>query len=79
MTTSTVKIPRMKQPRKVMVSLSNLKRSAARVLPSGQTLVSTEMFYVQRTLGGSATEQQIDDSVAAVRKMPWASIVTGDE
>jgi K+/H+ antiporter YhaU regulatory subunit KhtT len=61
------------QIRNLPVSESNLKKSAARLL--GQKLVSTEVHYIQRTLGASATQQEIDATVVAVRKMPWASIV----
>jgi hypothetical protein len=55
------------------VSETNLRKAAARVL--GQSLVSTEVQYIQRTLGASATESELDASVLAVRKMPWASII----
>ena len=61
------------QNRALPVSESNLKKSAVRLL--GQKLVSTEVHYIQRTLGASATQQEIDATVVAVRKMPWASIV----
>ena len=61
------------QNRSLPVSESNLKKSAVRLL--GQKLVSTEVHYIQRTLGPSATQQEIDATVVAVRKMPWASIV----
>jgi K+/H+ antiporter YhaU regulatory subunit KhtT len=55
------------------VSEINLRKTAMRVL--GQRLVSTEIHYIQRTLGTSATQQEMDATVIAVRKMPWASIV----
>ena len=55
------------------VTENNLRKTAMRVL--GQTLVSTEVHYIQRTLGNSATQQEMDATVLAVRKMPWASIV----
>ena len=57
----------------VTVSETNLRKTAMRVL--GQRLVSTEIDYIQRTLGNSATQQEMDATVLAVRKMPWASIV----
>jgi hypothetical protein len=66
----------MKRPTAVAtiaVSELNLKKTALRLL--GQRLVSTEIAYVQRTLGATATQQQVDDTVLAVRKMPWAKIV----
>lgn len=61
---------------KMPVSDLTLRKSSLRLL--GQSLVSTEVQYVQRTLGNTATQQQIDDSVLAVRKLPWASIVEPD-
>ncbi len=62
--------------KKMPVSEGNLKKAAVRLL--GQRLVCTEVQYIQRTLGASATQQALDDSVLAVRKMPWASIVEPD-
>ena len=65
----------MKRAPKVslVVSETNLRKTAIRVL--GQKLVSVEVEYIQRTLGSSATQQEMDATVLAVRKMPWASIV----
>jgi hypothetical protein len=57
----------------VMVSESNLRKSAIKVL--GHKLVSTEVHYLQRTLGTKTTQDEMDRSVLAVRRMPWASIV----
>jgi hypothetical protein len=54
------------------VSDLNLKKTAIRLL--GQTLVSPEMQYIQRQLGATATQKQLDDNVLAVRKMPWAEL-----
>ncbi|HEX9406454.1 MAG TPA: hypothetical protein VF975_04005 [Thermoanaerobaculia bacterium] len=51
----------------------NLKKTALRIL--GQRLVSPEVAYIQRTLGATATQKELDASVTAVRKMPWAKIV----
>lgn len=62
--------------RSLPVSETNLKKAAIRLL--GQKLVSTEVHYIQRTLGASATQQVLDDTVLAVRRMPWASIVEPD-
>jgi hypothetical protein len=59
--------------RKLPVSEINLRKTAVRLL--GQRLVSPEVEYVQRVLGVSATQQQLDDTVLAVRKMPWAKLV----
>ncbi|HWW62929.1 MAG TPA: hypothetical protein VN181_16260 [Thermoanaerobaculia bacterium] len=58
------------------VTESNLKKTAARLLPT--KLVSTEIQYLQRTLGSSATQQELDEKVLAVRSMPWSSIVVPD-
>ncbi len=58
---------------KVPVSDANLRKAAARLLPS--MLVSTEMEYVQRELGATATQEDLDAKVLAVRKLPWSSIV----
>ncbi|HEY3052815.1 MAG TPA: hypothetical protein VGK04_05435 [Thermoanaerobaculia bacterium] len=58
------------------VSETNLRKAALRLL--GQKLVSTEVQYIQRTLGATATQQELDATVVAVRKMPWASIVIGE-
>ena len=55
------------------VSETNLRKAATRVL--GHSLVSTEVQYIQRTLGAKATQQVLDATILAVRKMPWASIV----
>jgi hypothetical protein len=58
--------------RKMPVSDLNLKKAAIRLL--GQNLVSPEMQYIQRQLGATATQKQLDDNVLAVRKMPWAKL-----
>jgi len=59
--------------KKLPVSASNIAKAAARLL--SQRLVSTEIDYVQRTLGTSSTQQEIDATIVAVRKLPWSSIV----
>ena len=58
---------------KVAVSELNIRKAAVRLL--SQRLVSTEVSYIQRTLGTKATQAQLDDQVVAVRKLPWTSIV----
>ena len=65
----------MKKPivAKVTVSESNISKAAARLLSA--KLVSTEIAYVQRVLGNSATQADLDANVVAVRRLPWASIV----
>lgn len=64
---------RKKVEKRVAVSASTLRSSAKRLIAQG-TLVTQEVDYIQRSLGAFATQQQIDDSVIAVRKLPWASI-----
>ena len=67
----------MKQTeKKLPVTELNLRKTAMRVL--GQALVSPEVLYVQRVLGASATQRELDDNVLAVRKLPWATIAAGD-
>lgn len=58
---------------RMAVSESNLKKTATRLLSSA--LVSTEISYIQRVLGPTATQVELDDKVLAVRKMPWSSLV----
>ncbi len=62
--------PRIK---KLPVSATNISKAATRLLT--QRLVSTEVDYIQRTLGASSTEQEIDAAVLGVRQLPWSSIV----
>jgi len=57
---------------KVPVNDSNLKKAAIRLL--GQRLVSNESLYIRSKLAPSVTQQEMDDSVLAVRKLPWATI-----
>jgi hypothetical protein len=59
--------------KKLPVSALNISKAASRLLT--QRLVSTEVDYIQRTLGASSTEQEIDAAVLGVRKLPWSSIV----
>jgi hypothetical protein len=61
---------------KVPVSELNLRKAAARLLTT--KLVSPEIFYIQRELGSTATQEDLDAKVVAVRSMPWASIVVPD-
>ena len=64
------------EEKRVPVSEGNIKKAALRLLQ--HALVSTEIQYVQRVLGTSATQQAIDDNVIAVRKMVWSSIAPAD-
>ncbi len=65
---------RVNRPATLLVSQSNLHKTAIRVL-NGQPLVSTEVDYVMRSLGARATQQDLDAMVLRVRSMAWASIV----
>lgn len=65
--------PTTKKPGKLPVSERNILKASERLL--SQRLVSTEIDYIQRVLGNTATQQDVDDKVLAVRKMPWSSIV----
>jgi len=62
-----------KREPKITVSESNVGKAALRLL--SQRLVSTEVSYVQRVLGTTASQADIDAQVLAVRKLPWSSIV----
>jgi len=61
---------------KVPVSEANVGKAAMRLL--SQRLVSTEVSYVQRVLGLTASQADLDAQIMAVRKLPWASIVIPD-
>ena len=65
--------PRAKTQVKGLLARADNPKTALRVL--GQRLVSPEVAYIQRTLGPTATQLELDKSVAKVRKMPWASIM----
>ena len=58
---------------KLPVSEANVAKAAMRLL--SQRLVSTEVSYVQRVLGATASQADLDTQIIAVRKLPWASIV----
>jgi len=61
---------------KVPVNDTNLKKAAIRLL--GQRLVSNESLYIRSKLAPSVTQQEMDDNVLAVRKLPWATIAIVD-
>lgn len=67
--------PVRKAPR-VSVSELNIRKTAARLLTV--KLVSTEVFYVQRVLGSTATQAELDEKVLAVPRMPWSEISVPD-
>ena len=70
--TKKTKTPAAPKQKKMSVSASNIAKAAERLL--SQRLVSTEIDYIQRTLGASSTQQEIDATVLAVRQLPWSSI-----
>lgn len=74
--TATMKAPRPLRVSKISVSEANLRKAASRLL--GSKLVSTEIAYIQRELGTSATQEDLDRKIVAVRAMPWASIAIAD-
>jgi hypothetical protein len=61
---------------RIVVSQTTLTKAALRLL--NQRLVTPEIAYVQQQLGKTATQTAIDDSVLAVRKLPWTTIVVAD-
>ena len=68
------KVPGRETKSRISVSELNLRKAAVRLL-GGEQLVCTEVSYIQRSLGTTATQEEVDAKVVAVRKMPWASIV----
>jgi hypothetical protein len=67
---------RKEKPTKIAVSELNLRKAAARLLRS--KLVSTEIDYLRKELGASATQEEVDAKILAVRAMPWASIAPSE-
>ncbi|HEY0144211.1 MAG TPA: hypothetical protein VGF48_25215 [Thermoanaerobaculia bacterium] len=74
--TAAVKAVKKVKVARITVSELNLRKAASRLLSS--KLVSTEISYLQRSLGTSATQEDLDAKVIAVRSMPWSSIVVPD-
>jgi hypothetical protein len=64
-----------KTSKTVTVSERNLQSAALRLFPKHNKLVSPEVDYLRRVLGDRATQQQIDEKVLQVRKLPWSEIV----
>jgi hypothetical protein len=62
-------------PKMIAVSERNLQNAAVRLLPKHNRLVTPEVDYLRRVLGEKATQNDIDEKVLAVRKLPWAEIV----
>ena len=69
---SVKKPPTPSSPR-IAVTELNLRKAATRLL--GSKLVTPEVQYIQRVLGTTATQDELDAKVVAVRSMPWSSIV----
>ena len=67
------KTPRVSKS--VSVSERTLQSAAIRLFPKQNKLVSPEVDYLRRVLGDKATQQQIDEKVLLVRRLPWAEIV----
>lgn len=59
----------------VTVSERNLQSAAVRLLPKHNRLVSPEVEYIRRELGDRATQDDIDEKVQLVRRLPWQDIV----
>lgn len=70
MTTQTIA-----REKRVTVTERRLQTAAERLLPKTRKLVSTEVAYIQRVLGHSATQREIDEKVSSVRSLPWSSLV----
>jgi len=62
-------------PKMITVSERNLQNAAVRLLPKHNKLVTPEVDYLRRVLGEKATQNEIDEKVQLVRKLPWAEIV----
>ncbi len=62
-------------PKMITVSERNLQNAAIRLLPKHNKLVTPEVDYLRRVLGEKATQNEIDEKVQLVRKLPWAEIV----
>lgn len=67
---------RVKKAPKISVSELNVRKTAARLFVA--KLVSTEIAYIQRVLGNTATQDALDEKVLAVRRLPWSSIALPD-
>ena len=64
-----------RMPKMITVSERNLQNAAIRLLPKHNKLVSPEVDYLRRVLGDRATQNDIDEKILAVRKLPWSEIV----
>jgi hypothetical protein len=66
--------PLMRHPKPITVSERNLQSAAQRLFPKHNKLVSSEVDYLRRVLGDKATQNEIDEKVMLVRKLPWSEI-----
>lgn len=66
----------MKREAKVPVNETSITKAAVRLL--GQRLVTPESAYVRSKLSATATQTELDESILAVRKLPWAKIAKYD-
>lgn len=79
--TRTAKTTKSERPiikttqKRIVITERSLQRAAARLLPKTKKLVSTEIDYLQRTLGETATQNEIDENVVMVRRLPWSRLV----
>ena len=62
----------MKRVAKIAVTENNLMKAAIRLL--GQRRVSPEAAYVRSKLAPTVTQQELDETILAVRKLPWAKL-----
>jgi hypothetical protein len=72
MSDKATRVPKVKL---ITVSERNLQTAALRLFPKNNKLVTPEVDYLRRVLGDRATQNDIDEKVLAVRKLPWSEIV----
>lgn len=68
--------PKPQASRRISVTETNLRKTASRVLST--RLVSPEIEYLQRQMGSTATQEEMDAKVLAVRALPWSAIAPPD-
>lgn len=74
---TAAKTPSKRKPATIPVNERNLREAAKRLL-SNRQIVSTEIHYIQRTMGTRATRTEIDETVVATRGLSWAELVAGE-
>lgn len=60
--------------RKIAVTERNLQKAAERV-DLKSPLVTVEVDYLRGKLGNSATSNEMDEKVRAVRSTPWSELM----